>query len=91
MFDFNTRIWLFGTLVEVCVEYDEQDGCIELEDVNVIGVYHPGDDVKKRDYTSLGTDLPLSPSELSDGLYDTLVSEAQDDMQERRWEFYREA
>lgn len=90
MFDFNTRIWLYGTLVEINVEYDANDGCIEIEDVNVIGVYNAGDNADKRDYTPLGTDLPLSPSEMSDGMYNTLVSKAQDDMEERRWEYYRE-
>ena len=90
MFDFNTRIWLVGTLVEVCVEYDSHHGVIELENVNVLGVYHKGDNPDKRDYTPLGTDLPLDPSEMSDGMYNTLVSKAQDDMEERRWEYYRE-
>lgn len=91
MFDYNTRIWLYGTLVEINVEYDVNDGCIEIENANVLGVYHAGDNADKRDYTPLGTDLPLNPSEMSDGMYNTLVSKAQDDMEERRWEYYREA
>ena len=90
MLDFNTRIWLYGTLVEINVEYDVNDGCIEIESANVLGVYHKGDNANKRDYTPLGTDLPLDPSELSDGMYNTLVSKAQDDMEERRWEYYLE-
>jgi hypothetical protein len=87
MLDFNTRIWLYGTLVEINVEYDVNDGCIEIESANVLGVYHKGDNADKRDYTPLGTDLPLDPSEMSDGLYNTLVFKAEDDMQERRWEY----
>jgi hypothetical protein len=90
MLDFNTRIWLYGTLVEINVEYDVNDGCIEIESANVLGVYHKGDNADKRDYTPLGTDLPLDPSEMSDGLYNTLVFKAQDDMEERRWEYYLE-
>ena len=90
MFDFNTRIWLYGTLVEINVEYDANDGCIEIENANVLGVYHAGDNADKRDYTPLGTDLPLNPSELSDEQYNTLVFKAEDDMQERRWEYYLE-
>ena len=90
MFDFNTRIWLYGTLVEINVEYDVNDGCIEIENANVLGVYHKGDNADKRDYTPLGTDLPLDPSEMSDGLHNTLIFKAQDDMEERRWEYYLE-
>ena len=90
MLDFNTRIWLYGTPVEINVEYDVNDGCIEIESANVLGVYHKGDNADKRDYTPLGTDLPLDPSEMSDGLYNTLVFKAEDDMQERRWEYYLE-
>jgi hypothetical protein len=91
MFEYDTRIWLCGTLVEVTVEYDVSDGVIEIEKANVIGVYHRGDKPETRDYTALGTDLPLWGSDMADGLYEVLVFRAEQDVEERRWEYYREA
>ena len=86
MFDFNTRIWLYGTLVEVNVEYEINDNIVEIEKANVIGVYHRGDNPTTQDYSQLGTDLPLWPSEMSKSLYDELVQRAEIDL----WEMSRE-
>ena len=90
MFDFNTRIWLCGTLVEVCVEYEVDDGIIEVVKANVIGVYHRGDHPSKQDYTALGCDLPLWASEMQPGLYDELVMRSDCDLQDRASENSRE-
>ena len=91
MFDFNTRIWLCGTLVEVNVEYEINDSIVEIEKANVIGVYHRGDKPETRDYTPLGTDLPLWGSDMPEAMYDDFVLRAEIDIEERRWEYYREA
>lgn len=91
MFEYNTRIWLHGTLVEVIVEYDVNDGVIEIEKANVIGVYHRGDNAKTRDYTSLGTDFPLWGSDMPELMYNDFVYKAEQDIEERRWEHYDEA
>lgn len=91
MFEYDTRIWLHGTLVEVTVEYDVNDGVIEIEKANVIGVYHRGDNAKTRDYTPLGTDLPLWGSDMSEAMYNDFLYKAEIDTEERNWEYYREA
>lgn len=78
MTNFNTQIWLHGTLVEVDVEYDVIDDVCEIERADVIGVYHPGDNPRLRDYTSLGTNITLWASEMSNALYDGLVTKAEE-------------
>ncbi len=84
--EFNTQIWLYGTLVEVTVEYEQVDEGVEIEKATVIGVYHRGDNPRIRDYTSLGTDLHLWASEMTPGLYDELVCKAEEHIDALRWE-----
>jgi len=91
MFEYDTRIWLCGTLVEVTVEYDVNDNVIEIEKANVIGVYHRGDKPETRDYTALGTDLPLWGSDMPEAMYNDFLYKAEIDTEERNWEYYREA
>ena len=91
MFEYDTRIWLCGTLVEVTVEYDVKDNVIEIEKANVIGVYHRGDKPETRDYTALGTDLPLWGSDMPEAMYNDFLYKAEIDTEERNWEYYREA
>ena len=91
MFEYDTRIWLCGTLVEVTVEYDVNDNVIEIEKANVIGVYHRGDKPETRDYTALGTDLPLWGSDMPEAMYNDFLYKAKIDTEERNWEYYREA
>jgi len=76
--NFNTQIWLYGTLVELEVEYDVIDDVCEVEKADIIGVYHPGDNPRLRDYTSLNTNISLWASEMSEGLYDDLVTKAEE-------------
>ena len=78
MTNFNTQIWLHGTLVELDVEYSVLDDVCELEQAEIIGVYHPGDNPRLRDYTSLNTNIPLWVSEMSDTLYDELLTKAEE-------------
>jgi hypothetical protein len=78
MTNFNTQIWLHGTLVELDVEYSVLDDVCELEQAEIIGVYHPGDNPRLRDYTSLNTNIPLWVSEMSDALYDELLTKAEE-------------
>jgi hypothetical protein len=91
MFEYDTRIWLYGTLVEVTVKYTINDGVIEIEMANVIGVYHRGDNAKTRDYTALGTDLPLWGGDMPEAMYNDFVFQAEQDVEERRWEYHGEA
>jgi len=78
MTNFNTQIWLHGTLVELDVEYSVLDDVCEIEQAEIIGVYHPGDNPRLRDYTSLNTNIPLWVSEMSDALYDELLTKAEE-------------
>ena len=78
MTNFNTQIWLHGTLVELDVEYNVIDDVCEIEQADVIGVYHAGDNPRLRDYTSLGTNITFHGSEMSDALYDQLVTKAEE-------------
>lgn len=78
MTNFNTQIWLYGTLVELDVEYNVIDDVCEIEQADVIGVYHAGDNPRLRDYTSLGTNITFCGSEMSDALYDELLTKAEE-------------
>lgn len=75
---FDTQIWLYGTLVEVCVDYVVIDDVAEVEEARIIGVYSKFDNVVRRDYASLGADIPLDISEMSNELYDQLAVKAQE-------------
>jgi len=74
----ETQIWLYGTLVQVDVEYEIIDDVIEVVKANVIGVYHKGDNPRLRDYTSIQSDIPLWGSEMGEMLYDELVTKAEE-------------
>lgn len=78
MSSYETQIWLYGTLVEVEVEYETIDDVIEVVKANVIGVYHKGDNPRLRDYTSIQSDIPLWASEMGERLYDELVTKAEE-------------
>ena len=78
MSSYETQIWLYGTLVEVEVEYETIDDVIEVVKANVIGVYHKGDNPRLRDYTSIQANIPLWASEMNQGLYDELVTKAEE-------------
>jgi hypothetical protein len=84
--EFDTQIWLYGTLVEVTVEYEQIDEGVEIEKATVIGVYHKGDNPRLRDYTALNTDIYLWGSEMTPGLYDELVCKAEEHIDALRWE-----
>ena len=77
---FQMRTYWCGTLLEIEVDYslnhyDE----IELDEARVIGVYHEGDDQKRRDYTAMSTDIPLVVSDMSNDFYDQLLVKAEED------------
>lgn len=80
MSTFQMRTYWCGTLLEIEVDYslnhyDE----IELDEARVIGVYHEGDDQKRRDYTVMSTDIPLIVSDMSNDFYDQLLVKAEED------------
>ena len=86
MFEYETQIWLYGTLVHVNVEYQETDDSIDIEKVAIVGVYHKGDNPRRRDYTSLGTDIPLCPTEMTAGMYEELVIKAEEHLDISRFD-----
>lgn len=59
-------IYLIGALWEIEVEYSTGDSQFEIESAKLIGAYQPGDNVARRDYTSLATDVEIDISELSE-------------------------
>jgi hypothetical protein len=73
-----TQIWLYGTLVEVEVDYEVIDDVIEVVKANIVGVYHKGDNPRLRDYTSIQSDIPLWGSEMPERMYDELVTKAEE-------------
>lgn len=71
---FETEIIWCGVAFELEVTYERGDeNELEIERADMIGVYMPGDNVQKRDYTSLGVNIPLQASEMPGWVYDELM------------------
>jgi hypothetical protein len=81
------HINLLGIDWEVEIEYvDFGEGEIELEQAHLIGVYLRGDNIRRRDYTSMTCSIPLDPSELTGVAYDRLLEIAAADSRECQYD-----
>jgi hypothetical protein len=86
MFEYQTRTWLDGELVEVIVKYQINDGVIEIEKANVIGVCHRGSFDKRFEYTPIDIEVILRGRDMPSIMYDDFVFRAEQDLDQRHYD-----